>query len=155
MTRIGVFSDTHGVLAALPRALELAGPLDGFLHLGDFGSDGDMIATQTGLPYHAVRGNCDFSSALPRQLVVTFEQANILMLHGDKYSSTYQLALLGEQNHCGAVLFGHTHTPLLAAQGPILLLNPGSLSRPRYTSDPSFGLLTIEGADVNAKIFTL
>ncbi len=155
MTRIGVFSDTHGLLAALPRALELAGPLDGFLHLGDFGSDGERIASQTRLPFHAVRGNCDFSSTLPRQLVVTFEQANILMLHGDSFSSTYQLALLGEQNHCGTVLFGHTHTPLLAAQGPILLLNPGSLSQPRCASAPSFGVLTIQDADVNAKIITL
>lgn len=155
MTRIGVFSDTHGNLSALPRALELAGPLDAFVHLGDYGSDGANIEKQTGLPYHAVRGNCDFSSALPRQRVVAFEQAQILLLHGDGVSSTYQLALLAEQAHCSAALFGHTHTPLLTAQGKILLLNPGSLSMPRGGSGPAFAVLTVEGRQVNAKIIAL
>lgn len=157
MTRIGVFSDTHGILAGLPAALEQAGALDLFVHLGDYGSDAERIHALLPVPYHAVRGNCDFSQQLPRELVVTVEDASILLVHGDASacSSVYRLALLAEERHCAAVLFGHTHTPLLTAQGPVLILNPGSLSRPRYASAPSFAVLSVEGRDVNAKIIPL
>ncbi len=156
MTRVGVFSDTHGLLAKVPAALDRAGALDGFLHLGDFGSDAERIFRLLPVPHHAVRGNCDYSGSLPKQLVVTFEGASLLLLHGDAYAyrGTYALALLAEENRCRAVLFGHTHTPLLAAQGEVLILNPGSLSCPRCGSAPSFAVLTIDGRDVHAKIIT-
>ena len=155
MTRVGVFSDTHGDLSRLPAALEKAGPLDSFVHLGDYGGDAKQIAALLPVPYRAVRGNCDVSGRLPRQAVVEIETASLLLLHGDGYAGTYQLALLAEEQRCAAVLFGHTHTPLLSAQGAVLILNPGSLSRPRYGSAPSFAVLTVEARDVNAKIITL
>lgn len=157
MTRIGVFSDTHGRLSNLSAALDRAGTLDGFLHLGDFGSDAEPIARRLPVPYHAVRGNCDYSGNLPRQLVVTYEDASLLLLHGDAYArrGTYALALLAEENRCHAVLFGHSHTPLLAAQGDVLVLNPGSLSCPRCSSAPSFAVLTIDGRHVHAKVLAL
>lgn len=153
--RIGVFSDTHGSLVNLPRALALAGELDAFVHLGDFGSDAERIALSIPVPYDAVRGNCDFSSPLPKERVVTFEDASVLLIHGDAFRSTYEMSDLAERRGCAAVLFGHTHTPLLAAQGSILILNPGSLSRPRYCSAPSFAVLLVNGRDVNAKMISL
>lgn len=157
MMRVGVFSDTHGSLANLPAALSQAGKLDLFVHLGDFGSDAMQIAKLLPVPYFAVRGNCDFSNKLARQAVVPVEDASILLLHGDacEQQSPYRLALLAEEQHCGAVLFGHTHIPLLSAQGAVLILNPGSLSRPRYGLSPSFAVLSVSGKDINAKIITL
>lgn len=153
--RIGVFSDTHGVLANLPAALARSGALDAFVHLGDFGSDAAAIAKRLPVPYYAVRGNCDFRSDLPRTLTVAFEDARVLLVHGDAYRSVYALSALAEEQGCGAVLFGHSHTPLLSAQGPLLILNPGSLSCPRCGSAPSFAVLRVDGRDINAKILAL
>ena len=155
MMRIGVFSDTHGSIANLPQACKLAGPLDAFVHLGDFGSDALRMAELLPVPFHAVRGNCDFASSFPRELVVEFEQASLLLVHGDAFRSTYEMGLRAEERHCAAVLFGHTHTPLVSAQGPVLILNPGSLSRPRFGGAPSFAVLSVDGHDVSAKMFLL
>lgn len=155
MQRIAVFSDTHGYLDKLPAALAQAGRLDAFLHLGDHGSDAEGIASLLPVPYFAVRGNRDFDSQLPREHIARFEDVSIMLLHGDAYRSEYALASLAAQNGCQAVLFGHTHTPLLAAQGPILLVNPGSLSLPRYGSDPSFAILTVNGADIRVQMLAV
>lgn len=153
--QVGVFSDTHGDLLRLSAAIQRAGTPDCFLHLGDYGSDADTISAMLGIPGYAVRGNCDYASNLPRERVVTLAGANLLLVHGDSIRSTYTLAMKAEEAHCCAVLFGHTHQPLLTASGPILIINPGSLSMPRYGSAPSFGMLSIEGGNVDVKLHAL
>ena len=155
MKRIAVFSDTHGTLFRLPEALAAAGEVDAFLHLGDYGSDAVRIAESLPVPYYMVRGNCDYDVSLPKYRIVEFESAAIAIVHGDAYRSTHELARFAEEHHCQAVLFGHTHTPLVAAQGPILIVNPGSLSLPRMGSTTSFAILSVEGRDVNVKIIPL
>ncbi|MDO4572690.1 MAG: metallophosphoesterase family protein, partial [Clostridia bacterium] len=57
MTRVLVFSDTHGDLQRLDAAMARAGEADAFLHLGDFGADAQRIAERRPMPYHAVCGN--------------------------------------------------------------------------------------------------
>lgn len=155
MLKAAVFSDTHGDLSRLPAALRLGGMPDTFLHLGDFGSDGDAIASILGVKGYQVRGNCDFSSPYPRERVVTLDGVHLLMLHGDTVAGTYAMACKAEEHSCKAVLFGHTHMPLLTASGPILIINPGSLSKPRGGTDPSFGMLVIDGGEVNVKLYAL
>jgi putative phosphoesterase len=135
--------------------VRLGGPFDCFLHLGDYGSDGETIAAILGVPGHMVRGNCDFSSRYEKEKVVTLEGASLLLLHGDGVRDVTQLAYKGEERHCKAVLFGHTHQPLLTASGPILILNPGSLSRPRFGWQPSFAVLTIDHGDINARLYPI
>lgn len=155
MQRVAVFSDTHGQLSRLPAALEKAGRLDAFVHLGDYDEDAARIAVLLPVPYAAVRGNCDYGSRLPKEHIAHFEDASVMLVHGDAYRSEYELALFAEENGCQAVLFGHTHTPLLTAQGPILIINPGSLSLPRYCSEPSFAVLTITGSDIRVQMLSV
>ncbi len=155
MKRVAVFADTHNRFTRLPEAIEKAGKVDMLFHLGDFGSDAEIIAEKLGVPSFAVRGNNDYASVLPRLRVERVENAWILLVHGDAYYTTGQLFDEAEKHNCLAVLFGHTHEPLLAASGKVLLLNPGSLSLPRHGYAPSFAVLEVEGKDINAKIITL
>ena len=155
--KVAVFSDTHGSLLRLPDALARIDAPDAFCHLGDFGSDAEEMAKVLPVPHFAVRGNCDALSLshLPNERIVEFGGARLLLLHGHRQRSVYEMADLAERKGCGAVLFGHTHQPLLMAQGSVLILNPGSLTQPRGGSRPSFALLTIEQGDINAKLISL
>jgi putative phosphoesterase len=52
-------------------------------------------------------------------------------------------------------LFGHTHVPLLQADGELLVVNPGSMSLPRQGSKPSCAVLEVDGSDINVKMLPL
>ena len=49
----------------------------------------------------------------------------------------------GEEKQADVVVFGHIHVPVNREADGILLINPGSPSRPR-NGVPSFGILTLE-----------
>ena len=65
--RILIVSDTHGRHAALDRALEEAGQIDAFIHLGDVEGGEDYVNAVVDCEKHIVRGNNDFFSDLPRE----------------------------------------------------------------------------------------
>ena len=155
MKRVAVFADTHNKFARLPEAMEKMGKVDMLFHLGDFGSDAEIISERLGVPGFAVRGNNDYASVLPRIRVERVEDAWILLVHGDGYYTLGQLFDEAEKHNCLAVLFGHSHESLLSASGKVLALNPGSLSLPRHGYAPSFAVLEVEGKDVSAQIITL
>ena len=172
MIRIGVISDTHGSAGSIDRCIRLAGEVDGWFHLGDYASDAKRLAERTGKPVYSVLGNCDsFSFVDPEEnafpapqkrvaseRVVTVDGARIFLCHGHRYDvdiASYTLSYRAEELGCAAALYGHTHRAELSAFGRVLILNPGSPSRPRAGAKPSFAVLEIENGDVNASIITL
>ena len=126
--RIGVFSDTHG-----------------------YAADGDKLAKPFVCPVYAVRGNCDYRSDAPLERQVDLGGKRFLLLHGHQYYAMSSLLYRAEEAHADMVLYGHTHMPDLSADGPRLLLNPGSLSRPRGGSVESCALILLEGNDLNVR----
>ena len=54
-------------------------------------------------------------------------------------------SIFGEEKQADVVIFGHIHVPVCVEEDGILLVNPGSPSRPR-NGVPSFGILTLEKA---------
>lgn len=156
MKRIAVFSDTHNMFSRLPLALERVGKVDLLFHLGDFAIDAERIAHELGdVPFFSVKGNNDAGSVYPRVRIERVEDVWIMLLHGDGYHTLYQLIDKARENRCSAVLFGHTHVPLLQADGELLVINPGSMSLPRQGSKPSCAVLEVEGADINVKMLPL
>jgi putative phosphoesterase len=156
MKRIAVFSDTHNMFSRLPLALERVGKVDMLFHLGDFAIDAERIAHELGdVPFFSVKGNNDAGSVYPRVRIERVEDVWIMLLHGDGYHTLYQLIDKARENRCSAVLFGHTHVPLLQADGELLVINPGSMSLPRQGSKPSCAVLEVEGADINVKMLPL
>ena len=150
--RILVLSDTHGDLSVAARLITLCPSPDALLHLGDFADDAAGIAQVLGCPYHAVRGNCDYRALEPQERVITLFGKRFLLTHGHRYQSELALGLSGEQARCDAVLFGHTHQPLLTAHGSVLIINPGSPVYPRGGSPASCALLLIEGNELHVRM---
>lgn len=144
--RVGVISDTHGDRHAVERCVAAAQNIDAWLHCGDCASDAELLPNAL-----AVRGNCDGGSLAPSERVAELGGVRIFMCHGHLYGvdySAYRAALRAEELNCSAVLFGHTHAPLVEAFGAILVMNPGSPHLPRGGSRASMGLLEIENRQI-------
>lgn len=156
MKRVALFADTHNMFKHLPAAVEKLGGVDLLFHLGDYAIDAEKISSALGgVPYFAVRGNNDVGSACPRSRIERVEDVWIMLVHGDAYYNLYHLSNAAKEKRCAAVLFGHTHVPLLQADGELLIINPGSMSLPRRGHKPSYALLEVEGKDINVKMITL
>ena len=149
--RIGVFSDTHGDVSNARRFYDSLAPLDCLFHLGDCVPDGQKLAKLFACPVYAVRGNCDFRTEEPLERVVDLGGKRFLLLHSHQYYFMDALLYRAEEVHADMVLYGHTHVPDLGADGPRLILNPGSLSRPRGGSVDSCALILMKGKDLQVR----
>ncbi len=129
MTRIGVISDTHGLLR--PEAVAALRGSDVILHAGDVGRPAVLEELRALAPVYAVRGNVDrgpWAEALPATCVVTIEGVVIHMQH----DPAAPVAGLEERGVRG-VIVGHTHRPMIEDRGGILYLNPGSAGPRRFS----------------------
>jgi putative phosphoesterase len=146
--RIGVISDTHGLLRPQARAL-LTG-CDGIIHAGDIGHAGILEALAALAPLYAVRGNNDtggWADALPEYRSIRLGRVLVHVVH--------DLACLGivpPDAGIRVVICGHSHRPGVQERNGVLYLNPGSAGRRRFKLPVTMAELTIAGAAVAARI---
>lgn len=155
--RLGVISDTHGDRWAIEECIQLAGHVDAWLHLGDNVRDTKTLEA-TDVPVYGVRGNTDFVTNQVTERIVELGGKRLFLCHGHTYgveAGLTRLHLRAKELGCHAVLFGHTHVPLLDEGGDVTLLNPGSPSRPRGGSRRAMGLLTIRGPVLDGELLFL
>lgn len=162
--RLLVVSDTHGDSLGLSRVLGLLGAsMHGLIHCGDGCTDiqAAQLASGRRLPVYAVRGNVDASMQQPLIRGVHIEDRKLLVAHGHHFlhgnSNALLLSEARRQGAC-AFLFGHTHVPFIKMVNNILLLNPGSLSRPRSVWGPSFAIIDVpqrRGSWIDVKFYEL
>lgn len=144
-----VISDTHGLHENLRKVLAIeAGKYDAVFHLGDVEGGEDMIRDMADAPVTFVRGNCDVFSRLPQERDFIYEGHHFLMTHGHRYFVYYdasELAAEASSRGVEVALYGHTHKPLVQQIGEVLVVNPGSLSRPRQADrTPSYVMMHVE-----------
>ncbi len=134
--RILVCSDSHGDLISL-RKIYLDNPgMDLYLHCGDIG-----LPEEEAREYLTVKGNCDFFN-YPLKRDIPTKWGLIHMEHGNLYGSRSKAYI--ESLGCFIYLFGHTHVPESGYDGKTYVFNPGSLTRPRETSNGTYLLLDID-----------
>ncbi len=139
VTRVGVISDTHGLLRA--AALEALAGVDLILHAGDVGRAEILQRLRDVAPTVAVRGNVDTSPwgrTLPETEVVDVEGRLIYMLH-DRAALDLDPRAAG----FAAVVFGHSHRPDATEANGVLFLNPGSAGPRRFSLPITLARLTI------------
>ena len=150
-----VFSDTHGVNYAMLDAMQRHPNADCFLHLGDGAPDFVNLCRARGLPYAAVRGNCDFAADLPLEMTLSFGDYTFYLTHGHSCQVKYTTASIrsrGMAAGADVILFGHTHEPLLQyfsddGERPYYLFNPGSAKR-SYGAGATYGVIEIKGKNL-------
>jgi putative phosphoesterase len=128
LTKIGLISDTHGLLRdEAMRALEGS---DLIIHAGDVGKPEIIDALKALAPVFAVRGNIDMESwaaALPETEVVKTGIATFYVLH-DVHALDLDPVAAGFH----IVVSGHSHKPARAEHGGVLYINPGSAGPRRF-----------------------
>ncbi len=156
--RIGVISDSHGSMTALRKAVAAAGPVDMWLHAGDYSQDASRLAALTGLPVTTVAGNCDGVTDAKVDEFVDAGGRKIWLTHGHRYHAkerANELVWWGRQYGVDVIVYGHSHIPERSWQDGILILNPGGAVHPRGGFPASCGVLTIAGGDIKAEIIEI
>ena len=135
MKKCIVMSDTHGSLKGIEKLKSLFGENDYIIHLGDGAGDLKDVFSQYPDKVYLCKGNCDFVSVYPDEVVLEIEQTRILCCHGHQYGVKTLLGVLAreaKQRGCDVALYGHTHRADICEMDGVTLINPGSL---RYAAD--------------------
>jgi len=134
MTRIGVLSDTHGLLDK--RVLLHFKDVDEIWHAGDIGSEDVLRRLREFKPTRAVYGNMDSGDvrySLPEFYRFRVEEVNVLMTHIGGYPGHYNPWLIPMFRKEPPDLFVCGHSHILKVQYDnlfhFLTINPGAAGK--------------------------
>ena len=156
--RLGVISDTHGMLR--PQVFDLFREVDHILHGGDVGRPELLIELQALAPVTAVHGNSDdveLLAKLPQVAEIELDGFSIVVTHGDQFGSPTPAKLHEAFPRAEIIIYGHSHRPLLElVDKTVTVMNPGGAGAPRFGIPPSVGILELEpGIPPRGRIVTL
>lgn len=149
--RVGVISDTHGLLR--PEAIAALVGSDLILHAGDVGDPEILQSLRELAPIRAVRGNVDrgaWAKELPKTEVVEVGGVVLYMLHNRD-----ELELDPGAAEFAAVISGHSHKPSTEQQQGVLFLNPGAAGPKRFSLPVSVATLRVEKGRLEAELIEL
>lgn len=147
--RIGVISDTHGLLR--PETLAALEGCDRIIHAGDIGKPQVLAALRAIAPLDVIRGNVDdgdWARVLPEVLELEHGGTRIYVLH-DLKTLDFDPAARG----ISVVISGHSHKPSIQRHDDeVLYLNPGSVGPRRFKLPISLALLDIDNGKAQAEL---
>jgi uncharacterized protein len=150
--RIGVISDTHGLL--LPEAVSALRGSDLIFHAGDIGAPHIIPALRELAPVIAIRGNIDEKFDWAAEFPET-EIAEAAGLHFYLIHSADDLDLNPRAAGLAAVISGHSHQPEHSIRDGVLYFNPGSAGPRRFSLPISVGKITIHNGKLEPELITL
>jgi putative phosphoesterase len=151
LKRVGVISDTHGLLR--PEAVAALQGCDRIVHAGDVGNAEVLAKLSAIAPVTAVRGNNDVGGWAER-----LRETEILEIGGASICAIHELSLLDKDPAAlgvQVVIYGHSHKPSVELRDGVLYLNPGSAGPRRFRLPVTLAELKVAGGKVSAKIIEL
>lgn len=151
MLRVGVISDTHGLLRPQARTFLLG--CDHIVHGGDITDASVLDELSKIAAVTAVRGNNDrgaWAEKIRETELITIGDIRIYAIHdlGD-------LDIDPRTAGVHVVVSGHTHKPFTQEREGVLFVNPGSAGPRRFKLPISIAELTIDGARVSSRTVEL
>lgn len=154
--KIGVISDTHGVVDRTQQAVEIFDreSIDTICHCGDVGSLA-ILELFAGKHLWFVWGNTDHPSPSWKSATETWgfvwpdrspvsvdlDGKRILLAHGHEGSFRQQL----RDARVDFLFFGHSHSRLCIRTGRCTIVNPGAIHR---TPQPTIAIVDLQSAQV-------
>jgi putative phosphoesterase len=151
MPRIGLISDTHGLLR--PEAVTFLRGSDFIVHAGDIGNAAVIASLERLAPVTVVRGNNDkgaWAEAIAETEVLEVDGILIYVLH-----DLAQLDLDPAAAGFRVVMSGHSHRPSSETRDGVLYVNPGSAGPRRFKLPICVGELRIVDGAVTARLVEL
>jgi putative phosphoesterase len=148
MLRIGLISDTHGLLR--PEAIAFLQGCDRIIHGGDVHKPGVLEELVLIAPVTTVRGNNDkgaWASDLPETELVQLGGKLIYVIH-----DISQIDIDPRAAQVDVVVYGHSHKPSVEVREDVIYINPGSAGPRRFRLPISVGELLINDAAVIPRI---
>ena len=151
MPRIGIISDTHGLLRQ--EAVAFLRGSDLIIHGGDIGHADILEGLASLAPVTAVRGNNDhgpWAEKVAEKEVLQVEEVFIFVLHNiaeldlDPVAAGFQV-----------VVSGHSHKPSVEERDGVLYVNPGSSGPRRFKLPVAVAELVVAGKSVRARLVEL
>jgi uncharacterized protein len=149
--RVGIISDTHGLLRAEAVAALTASGL--IIHAGDVGNAEVIDGLRAIAPTFAVRGNVDTQPGTAGLPATENVQVGVVQFH-----VIHRLADLDidpREQGIAAVIFGHSHKPSVEWHGGVLYLNPGSAGPRRFRLPVTIARVHVCGQKMEPEIVTL
>lgn len=149
--RIGVISDTHGLLRE--QVKDKLRDCDLILHAGDVGDPSVLDDLRRIAEVAAVRGNVDRGphvADLPETEHVVVEGRRLCVIHNIELLDLDPVAAGIE-----TVVYGHSHKPAVDWKDGVLYLNPGSAGPRRFHLPVSMAFLHIGPEGVVPEIVSL
>ena len=153
MTKIGVLSDTHGLLDK--RILEHFKEVDEIWHAGDIGSEEVLRRLREFKPTRAVFGNMDSGDvrySLSEFYRFRVEDVNVLMTHIGGYPGHYNPWLIPMFRKEPPDLFVCGHSHILKVQYDnqfkFLMMNPGAAGKQGWQPCQTLLRFAIDGKEI-------
>ena len=149
--RVGVLSDTHGLLR--DEVVALLQNADHILHAGDVGDPAILSRLRQIAPLTAIRGNIDTQgecAKLPTTEAVELAGQLFYLVH-----ALADLDLNPQAAHIRVVVSGHSHKASIEWRRDVLYLNPGSAGPKRFKLPTTVALLYLDPMSVLPEIVSL
>ena len=151
MLRVGLISDTHGLLR--PEAKVFLQGSDLIVHAGDICDPRILEVLAAIAPVTAVRGNNDhgtWAEQLRETELLQVGEVFVYVVH-----DLAQLDIEPSTAGVRVVISGHSHKPSVEERNGVLFVNPGSSGPRRFKLPIAVGELIVTGRSVSARTVEL
>jgi uncharacterized protein len=149
--RIGIISDTHGLLRR--EAIEQLTGADHIIHAGDIGAAEVIDGLRKIARTTAVKGNVDrgeWAKEHPETEFVVHAGRAFYVVHNLK-----EITLDPAASGFDAVISGHSHRPKIETKNGIVYVNPGSAGPHRFKLPVAVATLAIAGSVILPRILVI
>lgn len=143
--KVLILSDSHGLTKELLDIKERhKNDVEFMLHLGDseLSSQSEEMSG-----FSVVRGNCDFDSNYPNDMIVLLNGQKVYLTHGHLYNvkmSLMNLSYRAREVGASIVCFGHSHIAGAELIDDVLFINPGSFRLPRMRKERTYVIVEVD-----------
>ena len=151
MMRIGIISDTHGLLR--PEAIKQLAGADHIIHAGDIGGPEVIEGLRRIASTTAIRGNIDtgeWATAYPNTELVELGGRALYVLHNLK-----EIKLDPAASGFDVVVSGHSHRPKIETKNGVLYINPGSAGPRRFKLPIALAILALSDGALLPRILEI